>query len=112
MTALFHSAPDLLDEFKAFLPDTTDPNVVAAQQGAAAAAAKQKKDLGGGVGVGGQAKAPLASGSTIGGAVQGVGQKKVEEKKKRAAPGMGERSKVRCSLYAWGCGVGRIEEEI
>lgn len=74
VTALFHSAPDLLDEFKAFLPDTTDPNVVAAQQ-AQAAGAQKKKEAGK---ANGSAKKPAAG----------------EEKKKRAAPGMGERAKV------------------
>ena len=80
MTALFHSAPDLLDEFKAFLPDTTDPQVVAAQQ-AQQAAQQQAQQA--------QAKKPSSASGGQGKSVKGK-----EEKKKRAAPGMGERAKV------------------
>ena len=49
VTELFQSAPDLLDEFKAFLPDTNDPHAQAAAQ-------RKKADGGPTVGIGGLAK--------------------------------------------------------
>ncbi|KAM0754488.1 hypothetical protein T439DRAFT_296832 [Meredithblackwellia eburnea MCA 4105] len=90
VTALFHSAPDLLDEFKAFLPDTNDPNHAAASTSNAASGGGQRKKT--------DAKSTgmVAAGSNSGAKKQQQQvQPVVEEKKKRAAPGMGERSKAK-----------------
>ncbi|KAK4705607.1 paired amphipathic helix protein Sin3a, partial [Phenoliferia sp. Uapishka_3] len=81
VTELFQSAPDLLDEFKAFLPDTNDPNA------AALAAQRRKADASGGIGGAGKSSANMASTMKKG--------PLIEEKKKRAAPGMGERAKAK-----------------
>lgn len=75
VTALFHDAPDLLDEFKAFLPDTTDSSAPAPisapkKKANAAPSNRDSPSL--------QKQKPM-----------------VEEKKKRAAPGMGERAKAK-----------------
>jgi len=82
VTALFRDAPDLLDEFKAFLPDTSGET---AQQPppAAVSPTKQKSNMG----------KPLASTSRKP-TEQGL------EKKKRAAPGMGEKSKAKRAKVA------------
>ncbi|KAI5481648.1 paired amphipathic helix protein Sin3a [Pseudohyphozyma bogoriensis] len=76
VTTLFHGAPDLLDEFKAFLPDTTDQSAAPAP----GFGAQQKKR---GDKVTGTVKKPPPPAPVV------------EEKKKRAAPGMGERAKAK-----------------
>ena len=87
VTTLFHSAPDLLDEFKAFLPDTSaEGQAAAAQAGyppAPTPPAGQPPSVGGSA-----KKQPVAVKALLGG-------KKVDDKKKRAAPGMGERAKAK-----------------
>lgn len=93
VTALFHGAPDLLDEFKAFLPDTSDPQAQPAQQlqtqTAPLPSSGQKKKVSGAPGSGRTKLSTVGANGTVG-SIPGGG----EEKKKRAAPGMGERSKV------------------
>lgn len=91
MTALFHSAPDLLDEFKAFLPDTTDQPANGSSVGLTSTSTlptgTKKKDSSSAVRKEDARTGPVKKG------IPGV----VEEKKKRAAPGMGERAKVSVS---------------
>ncbi|GJN87300.1 hypothetical protein Rhopal_000248-T1 [Rhodotorula paludigena] len=89
VTALFKDAPDLLDEFKAFLPDTTgqDPN---AQAGAAASAAAAKKPVAG--------KGPV--GAMPGKGVSAAAVPPPQEKKKRAAPGTSEKAKAKRAKMA------------
>lgn len=84
MTALFHGAPDLLDEFKAFLPDVND--------GAGQAALNRGNPNW-------KPKKPAEEKS--GRQASGSGKVIVEEKKKRAAPGMGERAKVRLRVTSF-----------
>ncbi|GAA5851400.1 hypothetical protein JCM9279_001054, partial [Rhodotorula babjevae] len=103
VTALFKEAPDLLDEFKAFLPDTTgatdtapspalankkpygNPKLGAFPPSAAAGSAQAK-----------QAAPPLVAGAPSGGASSvGAGGAGAPEKKKRAAPGTSEKAKAK-----------------
>ncbi|BGP23232.1 paired amphipathic helix protein Sin3a [Rhodotorula toruloides] len=84
VTILFHKAPDLLEEFKAFLPDTSAPENAAGASPAGPAGTK--KDVG--------AKA----GATMGG--KGVAAPVPGEKKKRAAPGTSEKAKAKRAKMA------------
>ncbi|SCV74211.1 BQ2448_6643 [Microbotryum intermedium] len=96
VTALFHTAPDLLDEFKAFLPDTSEAGTAAVAPGGPALPPvaqpnpKKSKD-------GSQHRSADAGSSREDGR-PGLGSKKAafaEEKKKRAAAGPGEKTKVK-----------------
>lgn len=86
VTELFKDAPDLLDEFKAFLPDTSESGAQASGPSAALSAQQKRKD-----------PAPTAASKRYDdGRATGPGKKPVvEEKKKRAAPVVTERAKVR-----------------
>ncbi|BGP46609.1 hypothetical protein JCM10450v2_002456 [Rhodotorula kratochvilovae] len=85
VTELFKEAPDLLDEFKAFLPDTTGG------ADAAPSPALGKKTIGGAK-VGGYPAGPAAAkaGAAVG----------PPEKKKRAAPGTSEKAKAKRAKMA------------
>lgn len=85
VTALFRDAPDLLDEFKAFLPDTSGET---AQQPppAVASPTKQKTQMSKTLSQT-AARKPLEQGGVV-------------EKKKRAAPGMGEKTKAKRTKVA------------
>ncbi|GAA6061549.1 hypothetical protein JCM10212_001081, partial [Sporobolomyces blumeae] len=85
VTALFRDAPDLLDEFKAFLPDTSGEASQPQPQTAPSPVAKQKGILG-----------PKPTASTS----RKPSEPGVPEKKKRAAPGMGEKSKAKRAKVA------------
>ncbi|GAA5907361.1 hypothetical protein JCM6882_002816 [Rhodosporidiobolus microsporus] len=93
VTALFRDAPDLLDEFKAFLPDTS------ADAGAAApspAAARQKAAGGPATGQKPGAAKPGIGLGVGGGPLPG----QAPEKKKRAAPGTSEKAKAKRAKMA------------
>ncbi|BGP01202.1 hypothetical protein NBRC10513v2_002153 [Rhodotorula toruloides] len=85
VTILFAKAPDLLEEFKAFLPDTSAPESAAGASPAGPAG--KKKDVGG--------KAGPAMGGKAGAAAPAPG-----EKKKRAAPGTSEKAKAKRAKMA------------
>ncbi|SCZ98892.1 BZ3500_MvSof-1268-A1-R1_Chr3-1g05689 [Microbotryum saponariae] len=97
VTALFHTAPDLLDEFKAFLPDTSEAGNAAVAPGGPAPppvaqpTSKKSKD--------GSQQRSADAGSSREDGRSGLGSKKgafAEEKKKRAAAGgSGEKTKVK-----------------
>lgn len=83
VTALFRDAPDLLDEFKAFLPDTSGET---AQAPAPSTSASPQK--------------PKAGANKV---MTQTARKNLDvgaEKKKRAAPGMGEKSKAKRTKVA------------
>ncbi|GAA5824019.1 hypothetical protein JCM3770_004993, partial [Rhodotorula araucariae] len=86
VTALFKEAPDLLDEFKAFLPDTTGGAE------AAPSPALGKKTVGGAK-MGAYPPGPVAGKAVAGPAAQ-------PEKKKRAAPGTSEKAKAKRAKMA------------
>ncbi|GAA5916036.1 uncharacterized protein JCM6883_001977 [Sporobolomyces salmoneus] len=83
VTALFRDAPDLLDEFKAFLPDTSGETAQPPAPSTSASPTKQKTGMNKTLSQ--TARKPMD---------QGV------EKKKRAAPGMGEKSKAKRTKVA------------
>ncbi|GAA5858256.1 hypothetical protein JCM1840_001116 [Sporobolomyces johnsonii] len=96
VTALFRDAPDLLDEFKAFLPDTTgETGPPQPAPPAVPSPALKKKDSG-------TAKAVSGAGMGTGRGKQP--EQQVGEKKKRAAPGMGEKSKAKRAKMAHAAG--------
>ncbi|GAA5991337.1 hypothetical protein JCM5350_006988 [Sporobolomyces pararoseus] len=84
VTALFRDAPDLLDEFKAFLPDTSGEASQPPPPSASASPSKPKTGMG-------KTLSQTAARKPLD---QGV------EKKKRAAPGMGEKSKAKRTKVA------------
>ncbi|GAA6009510.1 hypothetical protein JCM11491_003584 [Sporobolomyces phaffii] len=77
VTALFRDAPDLLDEFKAFLPDTSGETAQQQPPPSAASPAKQKTGM----------TKTLSQTAARKPLDQGI------EKKKRAAPGAGDKTK-------------------
>lgn len=114
MTALFKDAPDLLDEFKAFLPDTSgQADAAAAASGGQGAmtpgggtAAGKKKELGATRSASQIPAGPSASGKTTLaqqqqqqaanlGAGAAAAAAAAGEKKKRAAPGTSDKAKAK-----------------
>ncbi|GAA5821484.1 hypothetical protein JCM11251_004645 [Rhodosporidiobolus azoricus] len=90
VTALFKDAPDLLDEFKAFLPDTSGEASIPPLGGARQAPKPGAPVAGQRPGVVGGAAKPSV----------GLGVQQVPEKKKRAAPGTSEKAKAKRAKMA------------
>ncbi|GAA5976417.1 hypothetical protein JCM10908_005492 [Rhodotorula pacifica] len=120
VTALFKDAPDLLDEFKAFLPDTSgqaDGGAASGPQGAmapgaggaaGATAAKKKQDLGAtrsasqipSGGASAPSKPTLAQQQQQQASNLGNTAAAANEKKKRAAPGTSDKAKAKRAKMA------------